>query len=358
MELKPFLKQLISLPGLSAFEGPVREVIADAWRPLVDSLEVSRTGSLHGIKRGSGEDPSPRILLAAHMDAIGMMVTQVTPDGFLRFTEVGGIDPRILPYTPVMVHASGGAEPCALPGIIVQPPDLLLPASQKGKPVSMEHLLVDTGLLPGETTMLVRPGDLISFATEPVELAGDTVAGHTLDDRAAVAAVTACLDELQRVRHRWDVYAVATVQEEETLLGALTSPFDIRPQIAVAIDVTFAKGPGVSGDYRAFALGKGFTLDWGPNTHPAVFEAFKTLAEKLDLPFSISVYPSYSGTDAMGMQVVAEGIPTMVVGIPLRYMHTPVEMVSYKDVARAGHLLAQFIAGLEPDFADKLTYEE
>lgn len=358
MDLKPFLKQLLSLPGLSAYEGPVREVIADTWRPMVDELVVSRMGSLHGIKRGSGEEPRPRIMLAAHMDAIGLMVTQVTEDGFLYFTEVGGVDPRILPYTPVMVYASGSkGEIRALPGIIAQPPDSLLPPGQKGKPVKMEHLLVDVGLPPAETRALVRTGDLISFATDPVDLSGETVAGHTLDNRASVAAVTACLDELQHIRHAWDVYAVATVQEEETLMGAITSPFEIRPQIAVAIDVTFAKGPG-AGDFRTFPLGKGVALGWGPNTHPGVFDSFKSLAENLDLPFAVEAYPAYSGTDAMGMQVVAEGIPTMVVSIPLRYMHTPVEVVSYKDVARAGHLLAQYIAALEPDFASKLSYEE
>jgi tetrahedral aminopeptidase len=359
MDFKNFLKQLISLPGLSAFEDPVREVIAETWRPLVDELGISRIGSLHGLKRGSGPEPRPRIVLAAHMDAIGLMVTQLTPDGFLHFTKIGGVDPRILPYTPVLVHASGvKGQVRPLPGIIVQPPDSLLPPAQKGKPVKMEHLLVDTGLRADETRSFVRPGDLISFATDPVELAGETLAGHTLDNRASVAAVTTCLDELSHIRHAWDVYAVATVQEEVSLLGAYTSPYEIRPQIAVAIDVTFAKGPGVSGDYRTFALGKGFTLDWGPNTHPAVFDSFKVLAERLDLPFSVSVYPSYSGTDAMGMQLVAEGIPTMVVGIPLRYMHTPVELVSYKDIARTGHLLAQYIAGLDPDFSNTLKYEE
>jgi len=158
------------------------------------------------------------------------------------------------------------------------------------------------------------------------------------------------------MRHAWDVYAVATVQEEETLMGGFTSPFEIRPQLAVAVDVTHAKGPGAS-DWRTVPLGKGFTLDWGPNTHPALFDAFKELAERLDLPFSVSVYPSGSGTDAMGMQIVAEGIPTMVVSIPLRYMHTPVELISYKDLARTGHLLAQFIAGLEVNFINKLNYE-
>ncbi|RPJ52001.1 MAG: M42 family peptidase [Chloroflexi bacterium] len=350
-DIKSLLKNLISLPGLSAYEEPVREAIAEAWKPLVDELTVSRMGSLHGLKRGVASEPRPKILLAAHMDAIGLMVTGISEGGLLRFYRVGGVDPRILPGMPVTVY--GKRE---LPGIIVQPPDSLLPAAAKGKPVKMEYLLVDTGLEPEEVRAQVRVGDLISFATPPTDLSGDALSGHSLDNRASVAAVTACLDELQRVRHAWDVYAVATVQEEESLMGGFTSPYEIRPQIAVAVDVTHAKGPGAS-DWRTVPLGKGFALDWGPNTHPVLFEAFKELAERLDLPFSMEVYPSGSGTDAMGMQIVAEGIPTMVISIPLRYMHTPVELVSYKDIARTGHLLAQFIAGLEPVFLDKLTYE-
>lgn len=121
--------------------------------------------------------------------------------------------------------------------------------------------------------------------------------------------------------------------------------------------MTHAKGPGAS-DWRTVPLGKGFTLDWGPNTHPALYEAFKSLADRLDMAYTPTVYPSGSGTDAMGMQIVAEGIPTMVVSIPLRYMHTPVELISYKDVARTGHLLAQFIASLTPSFVEQLKYEE
>lgn len=356
-ELKPFLKHLISLPGLSGYEAPVREAVAEAWRPLVDELTVSPLGSLHGLKRGSGPEPRPRILLAAHMDAIGMMVTGITPEGLLRFTGVGGVDPRILPSTPVVVHATRG-EARALPGIVAQPPDRLLPRSQAGKPPKMEYLLVDTGLEPDEVKAAVRVGDLVSFGTHPLELSGDTLAGHTLDNRASVAAVTAALEELRRTTHAWDVYAVATVQEEETLGGAYTSPFSIRPQLAVAIDVTFAKGPGAS-DWRSYPLGKGVTLDWGPNVHPRLFETFKAKAEELDLAVHIAVHPQYSGTDAMGMQVVAEGIPTMVLSIPLRYMHTPVEVVSVKDVARTGRLMAAVIAGLEPDFMDKsMRWEE
>lgn len=350
-DLSAFLKELISLPGLSGHEGPVREAIARTWKPLVDELSTSRLGSLHGLRRGSAPEPRPRILLSAHMDAIGLMVTQVK-DGFLRFTQVGGVDSRILPGQQVIVHGRRD-----LPGVVVQPSERLLPPGNGDKPVTMEYLYVDTGLLPEETAQLVRTGDLISFAQPPLELAGETIAGHSLDNRASVAAVTACLDELAKTRHAWDVWAVASVQEEETLGGALTSPFDIRPDIAVAIDVTFAKGPGVS-DYRGAPLGKGLTLGWGPNIHPALYKAFNAIADRLDIPHSIETMPRMSGTDAMGLQIVAEGIPTMVISIPLRYMHTPVELIAMKDVTRVGHLLAEFIARLEPDFLDKIRWDE
>ncbi len=349
--ISPFLKQLLSLPGLSAYEAPVRDVISNAWKPLVDELSVSKLGSLHGLRRGTGADPRPRILLAAHMDAIGMMVTQVV-DGFLRFTEIGGIDPRILPGQLVTVHGRRD-----LPGLIVQPGDRLLPLNKRKKPIGMDLLYVDTGLLPADVAELVRPGDLISFAQMPIELTENVIAGHTQDNRASVAAVTACLGELQHMRHVWDVWAVATVQEEETLGGGLTSPFEIQPTIAIAIDVTFAKGPGAS-DHRTFPLGKGPTLGWGPNAHPAVFNTIKDLAQKQDIPFHVEVMPRHSGTDAYGMQIVAEGIPTMVIGIPLRYMHTPVEIVSTKDILRTGHLLAEFIASLDAEFVNKIRWDE
>lgn len=350
-ELQDFLKRILSLPGLSGFEDPVREVIAEQWRPLVDELSVSKIGSLHGIKRGSGPEPRPRILLSAHMDAIGLMVTRILPGGFLGFTEVGGVDPRILVSTPVRVF--GRRE---LPGIVVQPADRLLPAAARGKPAGLEHLLIDTGLSEEEVRAVVRVGDPVSFDTQPTELPGDLICGHTLDDRAAVAAVTACLEELSGLKHAWDVYAVASVQEEETLGGAFTSPYEIRPDIAVAVDVTFAKGPGVN-DYRGRPLGSGAALAWGPNTHPAVFEGFKAVAERLDIPYEIEVYHRYSGTDAMAMQIVAEGIPTMVIGIPLRYMHTPVEMVSIKDIRRSGRLMAQYIASLAPDAIQQIKWD-
>ena len=353
-ELVPFLKQLLSLPGLSGYEAPVRAVIADAWRPLVDELHTSKLGSLHGLRRAAGSSlpgQARRILLSAHMDAIGLIATRVT-GGLIHFTQIGGVDPRILPGQPVTVY--GRQE---LAGVIVQPADRLLPPAQGDKPVAMEHLLVDTGLPAQEVASLVRPGDLIAFAQPPLELAGETMSGHTLDNRASVAAVTLCLDELRHSTAAWDTWAVASVQEETVLGGAYTSPFEIRPDIAIAIDVTHARGAGNS-DYRTFPLGQGPTLGWGPNIHPAIFNAMKELADQLEIPVVMEPLPNMSGTDAWGMQVVAEGIPTMVIGIPLRYMHTPVEVVSLKDIRRAAHLMAEFIARLEPDFLEKIRWDE
>ena len=352
-ELLPFLKSMLSSPGLSGFETPTREIIQETWRPLVDELSVSRLGSLHGLRRGTGNagPVRPRLLLSAHMDAIGLMVKSIH-NGFLRVTEMGGVDPRILPGLQVTVHSTTGD----LPAIIIQPPARLLPPGSANDAVSMEYLWVDTGLLPEEVTRTVHIGDLVSFAQPPLDL-GEIICGHSLDNRASVAAVTVCLEELQSRIHTWDVWAVASVQEEETLGGALTSPFEIRPDLAVAIDVTFAKGPGAS-DYNCFPLGKGIPLGWGPNFHPALFNTFKEAAERVEIPYHVDVMPRHSGTDAVGIQMVAEGIPCALLSIPLRYMHTPVEMVSIKDIRRAGRLMAEFITNLKPDYVQKITWDQ
>jgi endoglucanase len=355
MELTPFLKSLLSTSGLSAYEAPAARIIEEAWRPLVDEMRFSKIGSLEALKKGTAANP-PKIMLAAHMDAIGMMVTQ-NIDGFLRVTGIGGVDARVLPGTPVTIHATGSGEVEELPGVVVQPSSRLLPAAMSDSPVPMDHLFIETGLLPKEVAAKVQIGDLVSYATEPVELAGEVLSGHTLDNRASVAVVTVALDELKKKAHAWDVWAVATAQEEVSLGGAFTSAHSLRPDLAVAIDVTFAKGPGAN-DWGTFALGKGPTLGFGPNLHPFLFKKFEELAKNLEIPYQTEVIPRHSGTDAYAMQVSAEGIPTMVIGIPLRYMHTPVEVVALKDIQRAGRLLAEFIAALEVDFVEKIVWED
>jgi endoglucanase len=314
---------------------------------------MSRVGSLHGLKKGRGKEPRPSVMIATHMDAIGMRVSKIV-DGFLHITNVGGIDVRVLPGAEVTVHASGSDE--ELPAVIAMPPARFLPDSAGDGVLAINYLLADTGLLPRDVDKKVRVGDLISFANEPFELAGDVISGHSLDNRASVAALTVCLQELQSKTHVWDVWAVATVQEELTLLGASSSAFALRPQIAIVVDGAFAKGPGANG-WQTFPLAKGVGLCIGPNMHPFLHERLKELAEKLEIPWFLDVTPSHSGTDAFAVQTTAEGIPTALVEYPLRYMHTPVEMVAVKDIQRVGRLLAEFIVSLESDFVDTIVWE-
>lgn len=350
IDLVDLLNKMLTVPGLSGFESPIREIIREAWGPLTDELSVSKIGSLHGLKKGQGDAPRKRVLISAHMDAIGMMVTTIQ-DGFIWITEIGGIDHRILPGQPVLVH---GRE--ELPGVVVQPPGFLLPESVGDGPVEMKYLMVDVGLPPDEVAEKVRIGDTVSYAQEPLQLTGEALAGHTLDNRVSVAATTLCLEALQKRYHNWDVWAVASAQEEETLGGALTSPFEIRPDIAIVIDVCFAKGPG-SSDWRSLPFGEGVGLGYGPNIHPALYDAFEKKAKELEIPYNRDLMPKMSGTDAMAVQIVAEGIPCAVLGIPLRYMHTPVEMVSLKDIRRAGRLMAEFISDLDDNTLEKINWE-
>jgi endoglucanase len=352
-DILPFLKSLLSVSGLSGFEGPAARLIEEKWRPLVDETSLSRVGSLHGHKKGTGREPRPSIMIAAHMDAIGLMVSQIE-DGFLHVTNLGGVDIRVLPGLEVTVHASGTGE--ELPGVIAMPPSQLLPESEGNGVIPLKYLLVDTGLTAREVEKKVRIGDPVSYANEPLELAGDVLSGHTVDNRASVAALTVCLEELQKKSHAWDVWAVATVQEEVNYLGAYGSAFQLRPQLAVAVDVTHAKGPGVDG-WETFPMGRGVGLCVGPNMHPFLHARLKEVAERAEIPWFLDVAPNDSGTDAYAMQVTAEGIPTALVEFPIRYMHTPVESVCLKDIQRAGRLLAEFIASLEPNFVDTIVWD-
>ena len=350
-DIPEFLKKMVRTAGLSGYEAAIREIVEEAWRPLTDELRVSKIGSLQGLKRGSGDEPRPAILIAAHMDAIGLMVTRIR-DGFLHVTEIGGIDARVLPGQIVTVH---GRE--TVSAVVVEPPSWLIPPVDRAGSTSLENLLVDTGLPPDRVSNLVRPGDLVSFDSEPLMLGKQQLAAHSLDNRASVAALTHALDLLQTRKHLWDVWAVATVQEEETLGGAMTSAYHIRPDLAIAVDVTHGKGPGSPAD-KTFPLGDGPALGLGPNIHPGVYKAVKEAAERIEMNTQLEAMARHSGTDAYGLQITQAGIPTMVISIPLRYMHTPVEVVHLKDVIRVGRLLAEFIGGLEVDFLEKLTWDD
>ncbi len=350
-KIETFLQALLSAPGLSGFEQPVSSLIAEQWRPLVDEMTSSPLGSLHALRKAAVDESRPAIMLAAHMDAIGLMVKDIQ-DGFLKITQIGGVDPRVLPGQLVTVHGTRGVV-----GIVQMIPDRFLKSSAAGSPPDYSRLFIDTGLPENELKRTIRIGDIISFASTPIQFSDGYISGHSLDNRASVAALTVCLEELQRYRLQWDVWCAATVQEEMHLIGAATSTFHLQPALGVAVDVTFAEEPGLK-SHATFPLGKGPTIGLGANVHPALHRKFTQLARDIDLPFSIETMPSSSGTDGKAMQITAAGVPTMVIGIPIRYMHTPYELTTLTDIRRAGRLLARFITSLESDSLVSLFAEE
>lgn len=343
MKAVPLLKQLSEAQGITGYEEPVRELVRQTWQPFVDEMQVGKLGSLIALKRGTAPDPRPKLMLAAHMDEIGLMVTGIEK-GFLRIARVGGTDRRVLLGLEVVVHGKRD-----LPGIVATRPPHVLPETERNKIVPWHKLFVDVGLPPQEVEQLVAVGDLISIRSELVELKNGRVAGKALDDRACVAVITLALEQLAGARHAWDVLAVATTQEEVGLKGAMTAAYGIAPDLAVALDVTFAKHPGVP-DVDTVPLGDGPTIGVGPNFHPGLVERLKEVAEAHEIPYQIDPIPGRSGTDAWAIQVTREGVPTALVSIPLRYMHQPVEMLDVQDVERAARLLAAFVVGLEADF--------
>jgi endoglucanase len=279
-------------------------------------------------------------MLAGHMDEIGLMVTQLD-GGFIRFTQVGGFDVRTLMGQEVTVHGRRD-----LAGVIGSRPPHVLSAKERSKPVPMEDLFIDVGLHPDELGAYVRVGDLITIRRSLIELQNDLVTGKAFDDRASVTAIAVCLDVLGSLAHEWDVFAVATVQEEVGLRGATTSTYGVAPDIGIAIDVGFGDQPGVSTDH-AIELGKGPALAIGPNYHPALLAEIQAVARDLEIPVQTEVEPRAAGTDASAMQITREGIPTVLFSLPLRSMHTSVETVSVKDIQRTGRLMAHFIASLD-----------
>ena len=353
MDTFKLLQTLTETPGPSGNEQAIANVVEEWWQPYATRFVRDHVGNLMAVKEGSGDAPRRAILLAAHMDEIALMVHQIVShngNGFLRVTNVGGVDIRHLYGQLVVVHGQNNN----FPGVLGSLPGAMLPEEKRNKPFGYEELVVDVGLPLEEVAAQISVGDFVSFRQPLRKLLTGRIAGKALDNRASVAAVTICLDYLSQRTHSWDVIAVATVQEETRLLGAFTSAHSQQPDAAIAIDVTFGKGPGAS-DTGTYELGDGPNLDLGPNVHTGMYKALKETASALEMTVSTGTHSRASGTDAFGVQVARSGIPTGLISIPLRYMHTMVESVALKDVERSGRLMGEFIARLDDKFLDKLA---
>ncbi|HEX2623052.1 MAG TPA: M42 family metallopeptidase [Phototrophicaceae bacterium] len=360
LDVKQHLKALVETHAPSGHESPIRVIVREAWHDLTDEFTEDRLGSLVGIKRATrstegqsatSTSPARRVMLAAHMDEIGLMVRDIV-DGFLYVHRISGVDNRVMPAQPVLVH---GKRP--LPGIVATVPPHLLTADARRKYPTMNELIVDVGLPADEVAELVQIGDLITPDVPLLELQGRQIAAKALDDRACVAAITVCLDLLKGMQHSWDVYATATVQEETGLYGAKTAAYMIRPDIAIALDVTFGKQSGVDADSSS-EVGGGPVIGLGPNFHLKLNEQIRKTAKYHEIRLQDEPINGNSGTDAWAIQVSQGGVPTGLLSIPIRNMHSPVETVDLRDIERTGRLLAHFIAGLSGDFLQTIDYDQ
>jgi putative aminopeptidase FrvX len=350
VDIVPLLKRLSEASGVSGYEHEVRTIVQETFGQHADELWTDTLGNVIGLQRGTGPEPRPAIMLATHMDEIGLIVSELE-DSFIHFQQIGGYDDRVLLGQEVLVHGRRD-----LPGIIGARPPHVLPPSERAKPIPYDKLLIDVGLTADELPQSVRVGDLITMKREMVELKGGLVSGKAFDNRVSVVAAAVCLQKLAAVHHHWDVYAVATVQEEVGLKGAITSTYGLKPDVGIAIDVTFARQPSTPDEYT-YELGKGPTIGCGPNFHPKLQQALLETAKSLEMPVQVEAAARVGGTDAVAIQISREGIPAALLSIPLRSMHTPVETVSVKDVERVGRLLAAFIGRLDEAFLPSLAWD-
>jgi tetrahedral aminopeptidase len=341
-----WLRHITSLPGVPGQEEAAARELMKAFRTVADRVERDRMGSVYAWIDGKGTAPRPRALLAAHMDKIGFLVRAIEAGGYLRLTEVGGFDCRTLPGKEVLVHSN----PPMVAVFATRPPHLQK-RGESERPIQLEDLYLDCGRPERDVRRKVPVGTMVTLRQPPVELLGDRMAAPGMDDRAGVVVMLRTLELLQAKRPAWDVVAVATVEEEfgTFCLGARTAAEHLTPDLGIAIDVSHGDMPGArEGD--TVPLGSGPALAIGANIHPLILEDLKRSARALSMPYRVEACPTTSGTDAMDIQIAGEGIPTAVIGIPCRYMHTGVETVEPRDVDRCAHLLSHYLSGLSPEW--------
>ncbi len=339
MDIFDFLSRVNNLSGISGYEKNVSDVVADIFKKYCDEVTVDSFFNVTG-KKSMGGGRNPRVMLAAHMDEVGMLVTGIDDKGFLSFEGIG-LDQRILPGQEVRVH--GRKELLGLIG--AKPPHLQKPG-EANKAVDIKDLAIDLAMDCDDVKKFVRVGDTITFKSPVIHMNGNRITGKSLDDRAGVAVMVQAMKELDHLNYGAEVRFVATTQEELGSRGAQISTYDNLPDVGIAIDVTHGDTPDASKEQTCI-LGKGPAVGMGPNMHPKLTHRMMDMAKEYGIAYQPEVIPGHSGTDAWVMQVTRSGVPTVLVSVPLRYMHTTVETMDLNDIKNAGRLIALFISSLK-----------
>jgi len=347
MKFVKVLERLSNACGVAGREDEVRALMKDLLTPNVDEVQEDRLGNVIGVRRGRND--APKVMIAAHMDEIGLMVKNVTAEGFVQFAKIGGIDDRILIAQKVIVHT----EKRPLTGVIGSKPPHILKDDEKKKVIEAEALFIDVGASSNKEAeaMGIHVGNPVSFDITFTRLGDDVVVGKAFDDRVGCAVLTAIMERLGDVD--CTVYAVGTIQEEVGLRGATTAAFSLSPDIGIALDATVAGGvPGVKEVETSIKMRRGPAItvaDRGLITHPRVLRLLIDAAEKGGIPFQLETGLPGS-TDAARIALTREGVPSGVISIPTRYIHSPVSMLSLDDAENAAKLAVAAIKSVSQSF--------
>ena len=346
MATPQLLYDLLLAAGPSGYETAPAKVWRDGCAKFTDDVRADHVGS--SLARVRGTAGGPMLAVVGHIDEIGIHITHIDDDGHLRFGEVGGWDPVILIGQRVRIAARG----TELIGVIGRKPIHLLKPEERDKPPKTRDLHVDIGATDGDDAReRVRIGDTAVIDAAPVELPNGRVAARALDNRIGcyVAAEAARLVAGDGGAPG-DVVALAVAQEETGFAGSRTSAFALEPDLAIVVDVTHATDqPGIEiGPMTKHPLGSGPVIARGTMLHPLISELLQDIATERELPFTLESLGRGTGTDADAVHISRSGVPTGLVSVPLRYMHSPVEMVSLADIEVAAELIAEFARRLEP----------
>lgn len=338
MLLKETIIDLCGLAAPSGFEERAYSRIKELLSPYVDEIKTDSLGNLIAVKK-CGKAGAKKLMFNAHMDEIGMIITGIEK-GFLRFSNIGGIDPRMLPAREIKVLT----DPPIF-GVIDTMPPHALSDDDMDKAIDAKKLFIDVGLSEEDAKKRIPLGTAAVFAGGVDELNESVICGKALDDRACVAIVLKVMEELVEKDLNVDVYCLISTQEELGSRGAISGTYGINPDYAVAIDVTHAATPD-SKKGETFEMRKGAAIGVGPNMNRNITNALIALAKEKDIPYQLEVMSGSSGTDGWVIQVCREGVSTAVVSLPIKYMHSPVETMDISDANAIVSILTEFALSL------------